>query len=154
MSGNGIPDWGIGAAIPSRDEIILLLDEGAMSGKALELLAHELAHIFLHKKTGDVVIPRWFDEGFAQWCSGPMKFEQSSRLSRAFIFGNTIPLATLNEVNGWNRESAELAYAESRAAFDMLLERVPESTPIYLFERIKEAGDFEVGFRDAMGITV
>ncbi len=149
-----IPDWGIGAANPSRGEIVLFLREGSRSFEAAELVVHELGHIFLHRAVGDVHIPRWFDEGFAQWVTGPMDFHQSSRLSMAMMFGNTIPLSRLDDVNGWSADRAELAYAESRAAFDFLMSISQDKSPMRMIESIAEEGDFEVGFSSAYGMTI
>ncbi|HHS50471.1 MAG TPA: hypothetical protein ENN07_05085 [candidate division Zixibacteria bacterium] len=123
-----------------------------MSSKTAELVAHELGHIFLHRATGGVRVPRWFDEGFAQWSTGPTRFEQSTRLAMAFMFGTTIPLSALDDVNAWDEDRAELAYAESRAAFDYLMDM--GISPEYIFAQIRSAGDFYDGFRNASGITV
>jgi len=153
-TGGAVPDWGIGAALPEAGEIVLLLDEGALSAKATELIAHELAHILLHRATDGARIPRWFDEGFAQWASGPIRLDQSTRLARAFAFGRTIPLHSLGEVNSWDQDRAELAYAQSRAAFDYLLTLTPEGRPSVFFEAIRTEGDFEAGFLRATGITL
>jgi hypothetical protein len=33
-------------------------------------LKHELCHLFLHYLIGGGELPRWFNEGIAQWTSG------------------------------------------------------------------------------------
>ncbi len=149
-----IPDWGIGAANPDRQEIVLLISDRSSSPKSIELVTHELGHIFLHNAVGDVAIPRWFDEGFAQWVSGTMDFRQSSRLAVAVILGRTIPLSSLGDVNSWDADRAELAYAESRAAFNFLMRMSPNGSPVALIRSIAEAGDFEDGFSNATGMTI
>ena len=152
-SRGGIPDWGVGAAIPAKGEIILLLREGSESPRSLNLVAHEMGHVFLHRKTGGIYIPRWFDEGFCQWVEGPMEFSKSSRLARAVLFGNTIPLADLDRVNSWNADQAQLAYAESRAAFDYVLELTGGRVD-YLIRSIAEHRDFQSGFEAALGMSL
>jgi hypothetical protein len=68
----GNPDLGVqvlGVALPALDVLILRggLLPGSMSYQVT--LHHEITHLVLHAHPG-VRIPRWLDEGVAQWVSG------------------------------------------------------------------------------------
>ncbi len=149
-----IPDWGVGAAIPARNEIVVLFSESSKSPRAVELIAHELGHIVLYKATGEVRVPRWFDEGFAQWVSGGMDFQQSSRIALANLLGENLNLRELEDLNSWDSERANLAYAESRAAFEFLIEILPDNGPEKLIELIRKNGGFDKGIEAASGLSL
>ncbi len=149
-----VPDWGIGAALPDKGQVVLLFTESSRSPVAAELIMHELGHIFLHRAVGDVPVPRWFDEGFAQWVSGPMDFGQTVRLSWANMLGETIPLRELEDINSWDTNRAQLAYAESQAAFQYLVGILPNGRPEPLISEIGRVGDFEEGFYNVTGMTI
>lgn len=148
-----MPDWSAGAADPRTNTVILYFPESSKSPRAVELVGHELAHILLDNVLDDVAVPRWFHEGFAQWASEPIQPRQSTRLAFANITGEQFNLWELESVNSWNHIKAELAYAESRAAFDYLMERVDGN--IYgLLRSINRMGDFDEGFRDYTGMSL
>lgn len=148
-----MPDWSIGAADPSSNTIILFFPESSKSPKAIELVKHEMAHILLHKALDDIPIPRWFDEGFAQWVSGPIEQGQAIRLAMANLTGESLNLWELETVNSWNHIRAELAYAESRAAFDYLMSTIDGN--IYgLIRSINRMDDFADGFEDFTGTSL
>lgn len=148
-----MPDWSIGAADPSSNTIILFFPESSKSPKAIELVKHEMAHLLLHNALDGIPIPRWFDEGFAQWVSGPIEQGQSIRLAMAYLTGESVNLWELETVNSWNHISAELAYAESRAAFDYLMSTIDGD--IYgLLRSINRLDDFEDGFKDYTGSSL
>jgi len=153
MTQGTVPDWGIGAADPENNRVVLFIVDFEKSSGTMRLLRHELAHIFLHRSIGEVGIPRWFDEGFAQWAAGPVEFSQASKLAFAVMFGGIIPLSELDEMNLWDSEKAQLAYAESYSAFDALLKITPGNYPSVLFDAIKKSGNFEDGVYSATGIT-
>jgi len=152
--GNGIPDWGAGVANPVNNTVYLLLTESTRSVATLELTIHEIAHIMLHKALGDIHIPRWFDEGYAQWASGESFFEKSHDLALANLLGNNVPLRDLEPVNSFDKYRANLAYAESRAAFEYLIERIDSKDVSILINQIAKAKSFEQGFYNTFGMTL
>lgn len=153
LTAGTIPDWGIGSADPVNRRIVILVEDYDISRKSLGILKHELAHIFLRGAIGDVRIPRWFDEGFAQWASGAMELSQASRLAFTAIFGELIPLRELDDMNLWDSEKAQLAYAQSYSAFEVLLKYSPANSPYEIIRAIAEQGDFDKGILTSTGMT-
>jgi len=150
-----VPDWSIGAANPETGTIVLYFPESSRSPQAIELVGHELGHILLHNAVGEGVwIPRWFDEGFAQWISGPIEDGQAVRIAYAELIGESVRLWELESVNSWSGDRANLAYAESRAAFDFLMEIAPNSDIFALINSLGRDRDFDIGFEAHMGISV
>src|SRR4029077_16412878 len=73
-SGHEPPDWAGGLALPSLNLVVV---RSALPGdeefdRVDSILTHELVHIALARsvQTSGHPIPRWFEEGIAQWMGG------------------------------------------------------------------------------------
>ena len=86
------------------------------------MLRHEWAHLALAHELGRLRIPRWFNEGYAEWAAGGWRENGSLNLGLALAFGDTPPLDSL--VLGWPRDrvSAEVAYLLSASVIQYLVE--------------------------------
>jgi hypothetical protein len=105
-----------GVALPHLN-VILVLDgveeSGARADPVGATLAHEVAHLVLHRKAG-ADFPRWLDEGVAVWASGggvpaaeETQFTLLARLSAIYR------PETLDEVLTCGQSIASLAYCQS-----------------------------------------
>jgi hypothetical protein len=154
-TGGAVPHWGAGVAIPSRSRIVLPLFRAPWSGGVSEdrTLRHEWAHLGLHDHLEGLRIPRWFDEGYAQWSSGGWDVTAGWRLRVALARGTAPPLADLTL--GWprGRAEAELAYLLSASAVSFLVEEHGERGLEVLLERWPEEGSFEAAFRATFGVN-
>ena len=68
MSGSSLI---VAYALP--DQGIIVIDYSRMKTDPFTLEAtikHELCHLLLHENIGSEKLPRWLDEGVAQWASG------------------------------------------------------------------------------------
>ena len=111
------PDWGAGAAIPLHKMIVIKSPHLFNINKPIEeLLAHEYAHLALHERTGFHEPPRWFDEGLAMYVSTEWSWSDYLALSKASIFGQILPLDSIEYLNRFNESQAHVAYAESYLA--------------------------------------
>ncbi len=130
LTGGQIPDWGAAAAIPEQGIIALKSQRIDRDGVDLEKTAvHEMCHVLLSQATGNRVVPRWFDEGFARWASSDFRFLDYWRLLRAFSIGQHIPLEDLDDVLLFQRDKASLAYSEALTAFSFLMDKGPRVLP-------------------------
>ncbi len=121
LTGGSIPDWGIGAAIPASNLIILKSPSFSNRGQNIEkVITHELSHVMVSHMTKHRIIDRWFDEGLAQYLSGEGGINGIVHIARAVLTDNLIPLDKIDYVLAFRREKASLAYAESRAALDFI----------------------------------
>jgi hypothetical protein len=110
----------VGLALPARS--VLILDGAAFLGLEpfLPVLAHEVAHLVIHRQAG-ASIPRWLDEGVAGWVSGeqvpPGDLAYLAFLARV---GGLYPVARLEYAFPEGHESTSLAYLESRLVVEYL----------------------------------
>jgi hypothetical protein len=155
LTGGEVPHWGAGVAIPSRDRIVIPLFAHPWSGQGTEdrTLLHEWAHLGLHDHLRGLQIPRWFDEGYAQWASGGWDRTSAWRLRLVLAGGGAPPLDSLSLVWPRDRAEAELAYLLSATAVSYLAEGSGERGLELFLTRWQESGNLEEAFRRTFGIT-
>lgn len=153
-TGGGAPEWAGGVAIPELRRIVLPAypTAHAQEGDRGTILRHEVAHLVLHDRLPGIV-PRWFDEGYAEVASGGWDVESAWQLRLAFVAGSAPPLDSLTlDWPGGERE-ARLAYLLSATAVDYLRRRGGERGLTLLFARWREEKGFEAALRATYGIT-
>jgi hypothetical protein len=98
-------------------------------------------------------VPRWFDEGYAEWASGGWSPTEGWRLRVAFAVGRAPPLDSL--VLDWPRDraSAELAYLLSATAVEYLLRASGERGLRLFLDAWREGESFPEAFRSVYGVT-
>lgn len=106
------PSWADGTAYPTRG-LIFLKSPRIRPGtyKPLEqVLDHEIVHVLLGQAFAPRPVPRWLQEGLAQWLSGEAGMDKTRRVLRA---PSLIGLADLATGFPADPVRADLAYAES-----------------------------------------
>jgi hypothetical protein len=155
LTGGTIPEWGAGVASPSQSAIILPAPGSArtLGWSEARVLRHEWAHLGLHQFLDGLRIPRWFDEGYAEWASGGWSPTEGWRLRVAFALGQAPPLDSL--ALGWPRDeaSARLAYLLSATAVEYLVQESGVRGLQFFLRRWREDGDFSAGMREVYGLT-
>ena len=89
-------------AVPNRNLIVIDYTRMKAHPFSLEMtLKHELCHLLLHQHIRRPTLPRWLDEGVAQWASDGIvdiiMNQKRSRLNRAALKGSFIPLYSLEK---------------------------------------------------------
>jgi len=157
-------------AVPSKD--LIVIDYSKMSAHPLNLrniFKHELCHLLVHRHIRSVAIPRWLDEGLAQWVSdgvGDIIMDQKrSLLNKAAFTGRFIPLGSLSEGFPHREEDLILAYEESRSFVDHIIGKFGREGVIEILEYMKRGenvhsavlrscsiplGDLEKGWHSAL----
>jgi len=155
ITGGVVPEWRAGVAIPSLNRLVMPTGEGVrvVDGEGLRTLRHEWAHLGLQGYLGDLRIPRWFNEGYAQWASGGFDVAGAWRL-RVLMAGGRAPSMDSLAL-GWptNREDARTAYLLSASAVTYLLEAGGDAGLALFLERWRSDRSFESAFRQTFGVT-
>lgn len=155
LTGGRVPHWGAGVAIPSLGRIVLPVFQTPWDGFQSEArtVRHEWAHLALHDYLSGLRIPRWFDEGYAQWAAGGWDLQEAWRLRLALAGGNAPPLDSLTLAWPRDRAGAEVAYLLAATAVEYLVrEGGPNGMEVFL-RRWQETGSFETAFRRTFGFT-
>lgn len=154
-TGGVVPEWRAGVAIPALDLLVMPSGEGGrvVDGEGLRTLRHEWAHLGLHQHLGDLRIPRWFNEGYAQWASGGFDAMGAWRLRVMIALGRAPQMDSL--ALGWpsGREDARTAYLLAASAVTYLLEAGGERGLELFLDRWRAQRSFESAFRETFGAT-
>lgn len=155
VTGGRIPEWGAGVAFPAARLVVLPLYATPRS-EPRDLgttLRHELLHLAVHRELGDNV-PRWFDEGYAQWASGGWDASAGWQLRLAFLTGRAPPLDSISLDWPAGEEDARLAYLLSATAVRHLAERSGPGGFELLMQAWKREGSLDRAIRSAYGMTM
>ena len=146
----------VGFAIPQKHLVIIDYTRINNHLKLYNILRHELCHLLLHEHLGQVPIPRWFDEGIAQWASdGVMDIlhdQKESLLPKASFSDGMIPLGALNEGFPKNPNALRLAYEESRSFIDYFVNAYGTNKLIEILRLMKEGTPLQKAFSKALGV--
>lgn len=155
LTGGMVPEWGAGVALPGTRRIVLPAFGGANTRGWSEarVLRHEWAHLGLHQYLEGLRIPRWFNEGYAEWASGGWNAEGGWQLRLALAGGGAPPLDSLTLDWPRDRGSAELAYMLSGTAVEYLMQGSGERGLSVFLQRWRDVGSFETALRSVYGVT-
>lgn len=153
--GGVVPEWRGGVAVPARRLLVVPMREGTrpLDPEGRRVLVHEWAHLGLHGHLGDLRVPRWFDEGYAQWASGGFDAAEAWRLRVMVAAGNTPPLDSLRLAWPRGRAEADAAYLLTASALTYLLGDSGARGLALFLGRWKESRSFEGAFRATFGLT-
>ena len=148
-----VPDWAGGVAYPGEDRIVIKTPLFFGEGVSLPvLMAHELAHLLIDAASRGNGVPKWFNEGLSQILAGESRTGYSTRLARAALANRLIGLPRVDGVLGYSRQDADLAYAESHAATQALVERFDWEAIRNILFIVGSGAEFDEAFLQATGL--
>ncbi|MFH1950141.1 MAG: peptidase MA family metallohydrolase [Pseudomonadota bacterium] len=130
-------------ALPEKD--LIVIDYSKMNIHPFTLrniFKHELCHLLLHQHIRSVPLPRWLDEGVAQWVSdgiGDIILDQKrSRLNKVALRGRFISLDSLTRGFPRREEDLILAYEESKSFVDYIIGKFGREGVLKVLEGMKQ----------------
>lgn len=146
-------------ARPEEGLIVLFLAPIRTSGIPIaSVLKHEVCHLLLHDAVGVDRLPRWLDEGIAQWVSGGFSELAAPRrpffLPGAILSGTDIPLGELVSRFPGTERDVRLAYEKSRSVVETLLETGGVERLSLLLRALSRGDPVEKAFRNVYGTTL
>lgn len=150
----GLPDWGVGCAIPSKDMIVIISPLAAEYQQPFpEIVRHEWAHIALRNRVGSSYLPRFIDEGFAMYFASQWNSSYAVTLAKAQLLGSIFPLRSIDRVNFFNTSQAQIAYAQSYQAVTFFLNTYDLEAFAILLDALKEGVSLDRAFETAIGAS-
>ncbi|GIW71133.1 MAG: hypothetical protein KatS3mg102_0675 [Planctomycetota bacterium] len=150
--GRSPPAWAQAVAIPRAPALVIRLRglQPAGSGSLATVLGHELAHAALWAVGPE--LPRWFEEGIAQWAAGerlePLVRNRLAGMAR----GGTLPaLQELERDFPPHAPEAQLAYQVALAFVDWLAERGGPERLRAVLGRAAAGAPFARAFEEVFG---
>lgn len=115
-------------AIPRKN--LIVIDHSRMIKDPFRIevtLRHELCHLLLHHYISHDKLPKWLDEGIAQWVSGGIgEFvmeQKESLLNEAVLAGRLLDIRNLSGSFPREPGSFSLAYQQSRSLVDYIVDK-------------------------------
>ncbi|MBN1275944.1 MAG: hypothetical protein JXA35_00530 [Deltaproteobacteria bacterium] len=138
-------------AVPEK--AIIVIDYSRMGHHIFRpetILKHEFCHLLLNYHINEKVLPRWLDEGVAQWISnsiGQIFIDpKKSLLNRAAFRGRFISLRSLKEGFPYDSESMQLAYEESKSFIEFILGKYGKDSILAILDYLKRGEDVDTAF--------
>jgi hypothetical protein len=152
--GGSPPEWSAASAVPSTNELVVPTFDGQLTrpGEAQRILRHEWAHLGLHQYLGELRIPRWFDEGYAEWAGG-WDATEGWRLRVLLAAGGLPSLDSLSFAWPVGATEARTAYLLSATVVEYLVGASGERGLQIFLDRWREGGSFETALRTTYGVT-
>jgi len=150
------PSW-VAGYTDGVSNVVVLLPERTPSypdGGLEEVLAHEVAHVLIHRASGGRRIPRWFNEGVAMLAARSWRLRDQTYLALALLRAEKVPLWKLDDLFEGDRWQVERAYALSGALVQDLLDRYGTGLPAALLSRVAQGVSFDEALRRTTGATL
>ncbi len=146
-------------AVPSDN--LIVIDYGRLNRhphRGKNLLKHEMVHLYLHAHITGNRIPRWLDEGVAQWASdGVADLLEEPRpavLTEAVLSGSILSLAVLAEDFPTDDQKLILAYAQSRSVVDFIADTYGVDKIVRILEHLKDGSEIEESVHRSLSVSV
>ena len=156
LVGGRVPEWAGAVAISERMEMII--PGGRFWPRTpmeeVRVLRHEWAHLALAHEMGPLRIPRWFNEGYAEWASGGWAGGNGWKLRVALAFGDAPPLDSIALRWPRDRVPAEVAYLLSASVIQYLVESSGTRGLETFLAEWKRRRSFEAALRGVYGATL
>lgn len=145
-----LPKWAQGVALTRENKVVLKSPK--YSGTQIDLAkaaVHEFVHIMIANDVGGV--PLWLNEGLAVMLSGEGYFDNMS-LPHASLTKSFIPFSQLENVLKFDQNKAQLAYQQSLAGTQYLVEQFGWQRVSRLLLGIKAGIPYDKAFFEATGL--
>ena len=119
-----------------------------------EVFRHELAHVALHDAVKGRAVPRWFNEGFAEFASGESSFPRLQTLWSATTSNQLLPLSRLERSFPADAVTASVAYAEAADVVRFLVRKQDQQRFVSMIGRVREGQSFNSSMQDAYGLDL
>ncbi len=151
--------WLSAFAMPRKQLVVLDLSRlDRHAGDLYAILKHEYAHLALHQAIARRRLPRWLDEGAAQWASDGLSeylpAAQRSLLPQAAAAGRLLWMDELADRFPDDSQGLHLAYEQSRSFVNYLVRRFGEDALRRLLQSLAAGAAPWEAFEEAMGVEL
>lgn len=146
-------------AVPAKT--LMVIDYAKMNTGPFRIEAtmkHELCHLLLHHQVDNGDLPKWLDEGLAQWVSqglGEIIINQKkSLLNETVLRGQYVRIRTLTKRFPMERNSLLLAYEASLSFVEYIIRKYGVDGISRVIERLKAGDTQETAFSAGLSISL
>jgi len=147
-------------AVADASRNIIAIDYTRITVQPLTLpsvLKHELCHILLGQHIKREFLPRWLDEGIAQWLSDgitEMALQSSGAIPSAVLARNHFAFKKLDAVFPRNPDAMRIAYAQSKSMVNYLRDRFGTETLRDILTDLSRDRSIDEALRGHVGLSL
>ncbi|MEW6664238.1 MAG: hypothetical protein AB1512_03310 [Thermodesulfobacteriota bacterium] len=147
----------IAFAVPARGLIVVDCSRADREPFTMEeTLKHELTHLLTHHFVGGREIPKWLDEGLAQWVSGGLgevvRNLKTSLLEEAVLSGRLMGMRSLSGSFPRSENALLLAYEESEDLVGHIIRQHGMAGVIRILQHLKTGEEWEDAVQKGLGV--
>jgi|GEM_PF-689792 hypothetical protein len=150
---HALPEWGGGGTIGGSLIVVPTTVKPFLEQSFAQITRHELVHAVLARAYPGLFIPRWFHEGTAMTLSGELSFQENVIVSKAIFTNSLMSLASIDSVNNFGRNRADLAYSQSHLAVLFLIEQYGIEVLSDILYSARKTGSFWQGVHAVLSLT-
>jgi Peptidase MA superfamily len=148
-----------GFAMPERN--LIVIDYSKVDRTPFDMrdtFRHELTHLLLHQNIESSILPKWLDEGVAQWASGGMadimRSGEKALLQKALLSNSMIPLAEMSSTFPNAPDMLILAYEESKSFIEFVIHRCGEEKLRLVLRDMADMKTIDQAFYENCGVRL
>jgi hypothetical protein len=155
----GAGGYAVAFAAPRRGMIVIDNARVRIDPFSLEpILTHELAHLILHQHIPEEALPRWLDEGVAQWVSGgtaeiALMEGTGPRLKQAVLSGRWVSFRSLAGPFPTDDPALSLAYEQSRSFVEFIVQRYGTAGLLRILNGLRDGKRIDVAVEGALSVS-
>jgi len=146
-------DWAGAVAFGQYNTVLVPLNASNLSW-AQDTLAHEITHILISEAVfgpfGD--IPKWLDEGLAQYAEGDLTTGEKNQVDSAMRENRLISVKSLGSTFPADPQQAILSYAESKSIVSYLINRFGWEKMRELLAVFKDGATYDSALKKVFGL--
>ena len=146
-------------ARPERN--LIVIDYSKMNRTPFDLedtFRHELSHILLHQEIDDSSLPKWLDEGVAQWASGGMadilRTGEKDLLQQAVLSRRLIALQDISDTFPDSPNGLLLSYEESKSFTEFIIKHYGEAKLRLILQSLEKNKTIEQAAYSNLGVPL
>ena len=147
----------VAVAVPQKNLIVIDNSKMNVHPFTLEItLKHELCHLMLHHHISEGNLPKWLNEGIAQWSSGGIAEiimgESRDVLKQASLSGEFISLRGLTDKFPEDERAVLLAYEESKSIVEYITREFGASGLLQVLNYLKNGYDVDAAIFKGLSV--
>lgn len=140
---------------------VIVIDYSRLAARPLRMittLKHELVHLLLHDQIVYITLPKWLNEGIAQWASGGVA--EILVTARKSLIGDALRagrLPTLRELENrfpTDRKGFSLAYEQSLSIVNYIEKNYGRQSVIDLLGHLKNGTSIDQAVFDSLAVSL
>ena len=147
----------VAVAVPQKNLIVINNSKMNVHPFTLEItLKHELCHLMLHHHISEGNLPKWLNEGIAQWSNGGIAEiimgENRDVLKQASLSGEFISLRGLTDKFPEDERAVLLAYEESKSIVEYIIREFGASGLLQVLNHLKNGYDVDAAIFKGLSV--